>query len=278
MNDATEQPITIENLVYRHDADQNLIARLYRPGGTGPHPAIVEVHGGAWITGDLMQNADMLEELAASGILVLSIEFRMPPVAAYPASIADVNYAIRWLKSRARDYNIAGGKVGGLGSSSGGHQIMLSALRPHDPRYAAIVHPDASGIDASLAYVISCWGVLDPLTRYRMATAKGMERIVESHHIYWGTESAMDDGNPQRILDHAPPSALPPALLIQGTRDDNVPAEMATRFADSYRKAGGQADLTLYEGQPHAFIRNDLRAPDARDALHRIKTFIHANG
>ena len=67
-----------------------LLARLYQPIGAGPFPALVEVHGGAWASGDRLNNAPLDEALAKSGIVVLAIDFRMPPQFRYPASTADV--------------------------------------------------------------------------------------------------------------------------------------------------------------------------------------------
>jgi acetyl esterase/lipase len=120
------------------------------------------------------------EALALDGALVMALDIRMPPVARYPDCLADTNYAIRWLKQHAATMGVIADRVGGIGTSSGGHQIMLGAMRPRDPRYAVIAGPD--GVDASLAFVIACWPVLDPLARYRMAKAKGMDDHVAAHH------------------------------------------------------------------------------------------------
>ena len=50
----------------------------------------------------LLQNAPVDERLAASGVLVVAIDVRLASEAPYPASVADVNYGIRWLKSKAQ--------------------------------------------------------------------------------------------------------------------------------------------------------------------------------
>mgnify|MGYP003331586298 CR=1 FL=1 len=64
---------------------------------------------------------------------IAAVDFRMPPDAIYPASLQDVNYAVRWFKLHAKEFNIDAKRVGILGVSSGGHQAMLTALRPRDP-------------------------------------------------------------------------------------------------------------------------------------------------
>ena len=74
----------------------------------------------------------------------------------YPSSLADINYATRWLKVHAADFNADPATVGGLGVSSGGHLILLSAMRPFDPRYTALPLAGAAGVDGTLAYAVSC--------------------------------------------------------------------------------------------------------------------------
>jgi acetyl esterase/lipase len=134
--------VEIRDLEYQRHDGAALLARLYRPIGagtsTGPFPALIDVHGGAWASGDRLNNAPLDEALAKSGIVVLAVDFRMPPEWRYPASIADINLAIRWLKTHAQEFSSRHELVGGLGTSSGGHQLLLSALKPADPRYAAL--------------------------------------------------------------------------------------------------------------------------------------------
>src|SRR5581483_2078296 len=111
----------------------------------------------------------------------------------------------------------------GLGISSGGHLIMLSAMRPRDPRYAALPLPEAADLDATLAYVVSLWGVLDPPRRYRMAQEKGLDHYLAHHDAYFGTVATQEEASPLMILQRGEAVELPPALLIQGTADEGVP-------------------------------------------------------
>jgi acetyl esterase/lipase len=91
--------------------------------GPGPFPAVLEIHGGAWTSGDRTDNGARDEALATAGIVVVAIDFRLGTESPYPASIADVNYATRWLKRHASDFNAFSDPIGGLGFSSGGHMI-----------------------------------------------------------------------------------------------------------------------------------------------------------
>jgi acetyl esterase/lipase len=249
-----------------------LLARYYRPEGTGPFPAVLEVHGGAWTSGDRLNYVAIGEHLAGHGIVVLSIDFRMPPAVRYPETVADVNFGIRYLKANAERFATRSELVGGLGTSSGGHLLLLNALRPRDPRYAAITLAEA---DASLAFAVVCWPVADPLSRYKAVRERGNDRLVEAHHQFWPSEEAMAEGNPQLILERGEPIGRPPALIMQGTADNNLTPDMAANFSAAYAKAGGSIAFHSFAGQPHAFISRDPSAPDAQRALGLIADFIH---
>ena len=266
--------VRIEDVEYQRQGGRALLARLYRPAGAGPYPAVVQVHGGAWVNKDRTDNDFIARALAESGILVASLDFRMPPEAPYPASLADINLGIRWLKARARLYGSRPDWVGSMGTSSGGHQVLLAAMRPDDPRYAALPLPEAAQIDARVAFVISAWGVLDPLLRYHLAKQAGNAELVENHHAFWGDEAAMSEGSPPAILDRGEKVALPPALVFGGDQDEWVPLETMHRLVNGWKKAGGEIELQLYPGAGHGFMTGKPDAPYARPAIERMQAFI----
>jgi acetyl esterase/lipase len=202
------------------------------------------------------------------------LEFRLAPAAPYPAGIADVNLGIRWLKANIARLGGDARKVGGLGTSSGGHQLLLNVLRPNDPRYAALKLPNANDVDASLDYVVVCWPISDPVARYRMARKTGNERLVKNHHAFFGDEATMAEANPQAVLESGVTVNLPPALLIQGTADANVTPDMADRFAAAYARAGGKITLRKFEGEPHTFVSQNPTSPASLEALRLITEFI----
>ena len=124
--------------VRRNRAGRMLMARVYRPKGPGPFPALLDLHGGAWNNKDRKAEEPMDRALAASGVLVVAIDLTLAPEAPYPASVQDANYGVRWLKWKAAGWNGDASRLGIYGSSSGGHVAQLLAMRPHDPRYNAI--------------------------------------------------------------------------------------------------------------------------------------------
>lgn len=275
----------VEDVEYLRHGDKALLARLFKPSGAGPFPLIVDLHGGAWCRGDRTNDTPINEALARSGIAVAALDFRMPPDAGYPASLADIHYGLRWLKTRAAELRSRPDWVGTMGISSGGHQAMLLGMRPRDSRYAAIPLADAAArIDATVRCVILCWPVIDPLGRYHYAKklkASGkpypdlVDQVLPNHDAYWQTEQAMAEGSPVLALERGERVELPPALYLQGTEDLAHPRPDLERFVAAYRKAGGRVDLELYQGEGQAFIKSNAASPNAEKALDRIIEFVH---
>jgi acetyl esterase/lipase len=266
--------VTAEDLEYGRVDGTPLIARLYRPRGVTGFASMVNVHGGAWVANDRLQMAVINEAIAASGTAVLALDFRMPPVAVYPASISDINLGIRWLKANIEKFGGSARRIGGIAGSSGGHQLWLNVMRPRDPRYTA--HKLATDVDASLDFVVVCWPISDPVARYRMARETGNERLVKNHDAYFPTEAAMAEANPQTILERGEAKNLPPALIIQGTADNNVTPDMPDRFVAAYGKAGGKITLRKFEGQPHTFIVLNPTSAASVEAIGLIVDFVRA--
>jgi acetyl esterase len=266
--------VRTRDVQYLHVGGHALLARIYEPDGAGPFPGVVDVHGGVWTSYDRLQSASIHAELAANGIAVAALDFRMPPAARYPEPVADINYGIRWFKTHAREFHTAPDLIGGLGTSSGGHQLMLNVLAPNDPDYSAI--PSDGTADATLRFVIVGWGVVDPLARYRMAHERGNARLIEAHDAYWPSEAEMERANPHLMLA-AHTGALPPLLYIQGTPDDNLTPDMAQNFTAAYAAAGGAATLELFPGNGHTFVTKDPDSADAVRARALMIAFIHAH-
>lgn len=264
----------VRDLVFSKVGGKDRLARLYQPAGPGPFPAVVQVHGGAWNNKDRTDGQNAALDLAAAGIVVLSIDFRNAPEAPYPASLQDINYGIRWLKAHARDFGTTPDRVGLYGTSSGGHQAMLAAIRPDDERYRALVLAEAPAIDAKVAFVVSGWGVLYPLERLKRATAQGKKDLIQSHATFFKDEATHIEATPTLVLERGDKIHLPPAMQFQGTKDEWTTVEEAERLAQAYRTRGGAMDVHLAEGERHTYVNDHPFAANSVKTMAAVVAFI----
>ena len=274
--------IDIADVEYLHHGDTPLLARLFKPRGSGPFPIMIELHGGAWVRGNRLNGNAANEALAKNGVIVAALDFRVE--APYPASLADIHYGIRWCKTQTAAWNGRPDRIGAMGTSSGAHQAMLLGMRPDDPRYAALSLPaSAAAVDGTLGCVILVSPVIDPLGRYHYAKGlrqdctppAGMaERTPPMHEQYWQTEEAMAEGAPARILERGEKTSLPPTLALRRDYEAAHPRPDFDEFVQQYRKAGGQIDVTIFEGEGEGLLR-DLSTPVAKQALEEMSAFVH---
>lgn len=257
---------------FRKTPTRTLMARIYQPQGNGLFPTLLDLHGGAWNNQDRTANAPMDESLAKSGILVVAIDLTRAPEAPYPASVQDANYGVRWLKSKAREWNGDPTTVAALGSSSGGHEIELCAMRPHDPRYNAHPLPEAPNVDATLAYVVARSPVSDPFARYQQAERRKWAEMIQNSKTYFNPWETIHEGNPQLILERGEKVSLPPMYILQGELDDNVLPAVQEKFAATYRAAGGECEFEVFKNCEHRWVAKP--GPQTDRAYERIKEFI----
>jgi acetyl esterase/lipase len=283
---------TVEDVEYLRHGTKPLLLRLFKPAGKGPFPAVVELHGGAWCNGDRLGEHFRHEALAQGGIVVAALDFRQGKEGAYPRGVADINYAVRWVKAHAGELAIRADRVAISGQSSGGHLAMLAAMRPEDPRYTAIPLPaGAPAVDASVCCVAMSWPVINPLSRYkhalkaREASATWPIEIIQHHLDFWGGEANMAEGSPVLLLERGEQPRLPPALWLQAPNDNmhdykdpdgTFPGNEPARFVADYRKAGGTIDLVYFDA-PLRFTSVQPTAQASRDAFARLVAFYHAH-
>ena len=254
---------------------RQLMARIYQPKGAGPFPVLLDLHGGAWNNKDRFANETMARAVAASGVLVVSIDMTLAPEAPYPASVQDANYGVRWLKMKAPGWHGDPSTLGILGSSTGGHMGELVGMKPRDPKYAALPLPEAPHLDAAVRYVAARSPISDPFARFQQAEKMKRAEMMKNSKTYWNPWETIHEGNPQQILERKEKVSLPPLLIMQGGIDDNVLPAMQEKFANTYRAAGGECQFEVFEGCEHLWV--DKPGPMTDKAHEMVKAFIARN-
>jgi acetyl esterase/lipase len=124
-------------LVGTHDGEE-LRADAYVPDGSGPFPAFVLLHGGAFIKGSRDSYAPWGRWLASHGYLGLTTSYRLatPERTTYPEAIWDVKAAVQLLRGSAADLRTDPDRIGILGGSAGGYLAAMIGLTAGDAAFA----------------------------------------------------------------------------------------------------------------------------------------------
>ena len=217
---------------------------LYLPDGPGtltgtdPVPVVVHVHGGGWRRGSRRHPLPALGEnfyagLAAQGIAVAAIDYRLSGEARYPAAVDDVRAAVAWARTGLSAYGLGDGPLVLWGDSAGGHLALLAALTGGSAASKAV-----DGVVA--------WFPVTDLTSLNGDDPQSRETL------FLGAPSAQVPGLAREAspITHVHPDA-PPMLLMHGDSDAMVPPDQSIRFAKALSECGGQATLELVPGASH---------------------------
>lgn len=276
----TGATIVSEDVVWARPEGLDLQARVYHPSDTATTSAVViDIHGGAWSAGDRTSGALYDAALAASGLLVVSIDFRMGPDYKHPAASADVTAAVRWVRLNAAQLHADPSRIGLMGSSSGGHLAMLAGVKPNAPMHRGTPIADSSGrfaahddIDASVSYVVALWPVSDPAARFRYARRAGIASLQNGTNAYYPDEQAQWDASVPRIVTAGEAERLPTLLVVQPGDDSNIPQDMTFDLLKAYQARGGKFEYAFYPGLPHGFGHRPSAATD--DLVLTMRDFI----
>ena len=237
-----------------------LLAELYRPRNAAGRlgRAVVMVHGGAWSIGDRLGMQTLSEAFARRGMSVFSLDFRDGRNGKHPCAVADIAAGIRFVRANAERLEVDPDHIGLVGSSSGGHLVLLTGIQPDvDAHRGTAFEMDGAFQDAAVSartsYVIALWPVSDPLFRFRYAQALGRDQLVAGHRSYYRDEQHMAQASVQRTLTAGEAEELPPIAVVQPGADGNVPQEMTLQLVRAYQRAGGVLNYLFYPGLPHGF-------------------------
>lgn len=112
-------------VVYARHGGREMRLDLFRPRGRGPFPAVILVHGGAWITGRHKMENPFAAELARRGYVAATVEYRLSNEAKHPAQLHDLKAAVRHLRANAARYSLDPNRIAAVGASAGGHLVAL---------------------------------------------------------------------------------------------------------------------------------------------------------
>lgn len=240
---------------------------LYLPLG-GPAPAVIFIHGGAWIFGDrdgvgpmyMQDRPDTFTALAQRGFAVAAVDYRMTGEAIFPAQLHDIAAAHRFVVARAGDLGIDPARIAVWGESAGGHLAMLLAFGQHDSQ--ALGPAGAPVSCPPLAALVDWYGVSDirvPMGDFPLPGPTPEERLV-------GGPIAENAGlaSAASPIDHVTADA-PPTLVVHGTGDSLVPVSGSQALVAALADGGVPVEAAWIDGAEHAWLGSPEAAREALD-------------
>ena len=222
------------------------LVRLYVPDSSGPHPAVLFLHGGGWALGSVALSDPLCRALCrASRTIIASVEYRLAPEHPFPAGLDDAYAALGWLDENAAEIGAIPGKLGVCGDSAGANLAAAVSLMSRDRR----------GPEVALQVLI--YPALDPTlseaSMHMLSNGYGLTRA--DMQLYWELylKSPDDAANPYA----SPPretnlKGIAPALIITAEYDPLV--DEGERYGAQLRDAGVPARTLRYPGMIHGFM------------------------
>jgi len=247
-------------LVYGTDSP-NQVADLYTPGGSGPWPLIMGIHGGAFKMGNRNSELPHVPALLERGYAVATIEYRLSGEALFPAAVQDVKQATAYLRAHAAELNLDRTFFAAWGRSAGGH--LAAMLGVTSGQATEFDGPDG---DSSVQAVIDWYGPSDFLqmdAQFIAGPPTGDVPPVQNHDEPGSPESKWIGGPIQELPEatgRANPityiagatAPLPPFFLAAGTSDHLVPHQQTLILADALRAHGTPVALHMLTDARHA--------------------------
>jgi len=268
---------------YAHDGDisygkygsRNHLDIWRRPDldRSGRAPVLLQIPGGAWMTGNKRGQAHpLMSHLAELGWVCVAINYRLSPRSTWPDQIVDVKRAIAWTKEHIAEYGGDPDWIAITGGSAGGHLSSLAALTPNDPRF----QPGFEEADTRVQAAVPFYGVYD-FTRTDDSMHPMMVPMVAKNVFKL---SRTEISEPLRVaspITHVCEDA-PPFFVLHGTNDSLIPVEQArsftTRLTEVSRQPVVYAELPYAQ---HAFdILGSARAAHAAVAVEQFLAEIYA--
>lgn len=269
---------TIKGVPFRRAHGRTLRVDVRLPAEPPPagqrRPALLQLHGGAWILGFKREQArPLVKQMAAHGWVTFNPDYRHSPAATWPDHLVDVKHALAWIREHADEYHVDPDFVAVTGGSAGGHLAAMLALTAGDPAY----QEGFEDVDTTVQAAVPLYGVYDWTNRTGAMHPRFVSWVLEPWVVKRFTDEAPEVFSQGSPIDRVRRGA-PPFLVIHGDRDTLAPVQDARLFVE--RLAAVSEAPVLYcelPGAQHAFDTfGSVRTRRTVQAVFRFLTDVHA--
>jgi len=254
---------THSGITYANHDGVELLGDLYAPAGAKGAPALVAVHGGGWVAGARNAFQYWGPYLAARGIAVFAISYRLATKAkTFPEAVQDVLAGVQFVRGKATAFGIDPQRIGLIGASAGAHLAALAALS--GKKFTGAYPQDAfASIDVSVKALVGVYGIYDAVAMWTNYQVQGGRD--NNFEKFMGGPPMQ---NRQLYFDASPISYATFAnnaigvLLVTGTEDALVDRKTQTDpFELALKQAGFFVRPCILPGAPHYWMNDPIDEP-----------------
>ncbi len=257
----------LPDVEYASIDDHRLLLDLYLPDRVEGAPLLVWVHGGAWRAGS--KSRMPLEALAEEGWAIASVDYRLTPVARFPAQVHDIKAAVRFLRAKAADYGFDAQKIAIAGNSAGGHlAAMVGTTNGHKDLEGSVGDhlKESSNVQATVSFYVAS----NLTTILNQSTPHGLGVRIPALQLLLGgqPEDKTEIARLASPIFHVDPSD-PPLLLIHGDQDPQMPISQSHELDGRYKELGLSVQFEVVHGAVHGGpeFYDEVRLPIIRKFL-----------
>ncbi|MBI3946230.1 MAG: alpha/beta hydrolase [Armatimonadetes bacterium] len=205
-------------------------------------PALVFVHDAAGFRQPVSAGERQCAYLALTeNLFCVSLYYRQPTDAYFPAALQDLKCCLRWLRSIADDYAIAPDRLIALGSSAGTQYTWLAAATNGSKECEGSGGYDGYSSDLNLALLNAA--MCDFVTDF------GRQGF--GSKIMGGTLEEMPERYREASPLHRLRAGMPPVLMIHGDQDTSCPLRSARAAYQRLQELKVPSELVVREGRGH---------------------------
>jgi acetyl esterase/lipase len=189
--------------------------------------------------------------LVDNGYAVASVEYRLSPVAQFPAQIHDIKAAIRFLRGNRAEYGYDSDRLVITGSSAGGHlAALVGVTNGHKELEGNLGDYDDESSDVQA--IVDYYGASNFMSILRQSTPHGLGVRIPALQLLLGAQPE-DDPKTAKLaspLYHVDASD-PPLLLLHGDQDPQMPINQSHELHGVYKAAGLDVAFEVLHGAAH---------------------------
>lgn len=222
-------------------------------------PALLYLHGGGWVIGNLDSHDEICRLMANLGnAVIVCPDYRLAPEHKFPAGLKDCLATLCFMAENTTDLGIDIRRIGVAGDSAGGNLAAVLALLAREglaPPLAAqlLIYPNTDARQTSDSY--RRFGDGFGLTATTMAWFR-------DHYVR--TPDDIMDWRVSPLLAPDLAGVAPAYVALAGC---DILADEGTAYAARLQAAGVPVILRQWPGQIHGFVSMGRHIPAARQAV-----------